>query len=264
MSLIKFKVYFFCFQFCFLHFTLFLFFCFVFVLWRFQHLSNCSWKHQLLGNIWKCSCTSCLTVKPPWSQQWEELAHSFRMKSWMFSSRAEFTSPPASTINGDNFSFNQAFFSERPLHLWCSTVKLKAGRKCFPTEITFPGIKWCDDRGRREAKRFIKLPLNVNIGFQFHLWCSHDLCLITFRCWRSRVWGGEGGVGLLTDRDVGDCCTHTARFCCQGLHQLLSRLTSGKTEPPLCSTLRRLRASVGNDRATTRSRLGVRGDKWKS
>lgn len=50
-----------------------------------------------------------------------------------------------------------------------------------------------DERGRREAKRFMKLPLKVNMGFKLHLWRCGDLCLISFRCWLAWVWAGKGG-----------------------------------------------------------------------
>lgn len=48
------------------------------------------------------------------------------------------------------------------------------------------------ERGRREAKRFMKLPLKVSMGFTLRLHCCEDLRLISFRCCLAWVWLWEG------------------------------------------------------------------------
>lgn len=57
----------------------------------------------------------------------------------------------------------------------------------------------------------MKRSLNVSVGFKLLLWCSVDLCLITFRCWLPWIWVEDGrrGVEVLAGSGVGDYFTHT-------------------------------------------------------
>lgn len=67
------------------------------------------------------------------------------------------------------------------------------------------------DLRKERKKRFMKRSLNVSVGFKLLLWCSVDLCLITFRCWLPWIWVEDGrrGVEVLAGSWVGDYFTHT-------------------------------------------------------
>lgn len=79
------------------------------------------------------------------------------------------------------------------LHLFSKPVKFRyfvnsRGANVFILEQHSVGyIRNVDEKGRREAKRFMKLPLKVSMGFKLHLWRGGDLCLISFRCWLAWV-----------------------------------------------------------------------------
>lgn len=51
---------------------------------------------------------------------------------------------------------------------------------------------WKKRMGKKRSKRFMKLPLKVNMGFKLRLRCCEDLRLISFRCWLAGVWLREG------------------------------------------------------------------------
>lgn len=88
--------------------------------------------------------------------------------------------------------------------------------------------------GRRGAKRFMKLPLKVNMGLRLHLWHCEDLRLISFRCW------------LASALRLRAASAHTYAlmrpFCSHSIFQmsLFTEASSGlvsvgkKTELPLC------------------------------
>lgn len=80
--------------------------------------------------------------------------------------------------------------------------------KCFQSCATY--MRNVDLRKERK-KRFMKRSLNVSVGFKLLLWCSVDLCLITFRCWLPWIWVEDGrrGVEVLAGSWVGDYFTHT-------------------------------------------------------
>ena len=68
-------------------------------------------------------------------------------------------------------------------------------------------IRNVDEGRRRGAKRFMKLPLKVNMGFELHLWRCGDLCLISFRCWLALGFGLEGGVLSLSHTHIHTPCS---------------------------------------------------------
>lgn len=89
------------------------------------------------------------------------------------------------------------------------------------------------ERGRREAKRFMKLPLKVSVGFRLRLHCCEDLRLISFRCCLAWVWLWEGThiFAVITDASVGFAWKNRTAFVptfwltsCGCLHQLTDNM----------------------------------------
>lgn len=163
-----------------------------FYFWLFLTIDNFNkiLKKNLLHNkIWWVWCNWNLTPLHK-----AQFTHSCKMNSFRFCLHAS-----------SRHRINIYLFSCM-LHL-CSTQEFKHSVHRLANVFIFK-IGMLERRGRREVKRFMKLPLKVNMGFKLHLWRCEDLCLISFRCWLAWVWAGEGsGV---------DCThTHTHILCSQ-------------------------------------------------
>ena len=131
-------------------------------------------------------------------------------------------------------------------------------------------IRNVDERGRRGAKRFMKLPLKVNMGFGLHLWRCGDLCLISFRCWLALGFGPRRGGSLSHTHTHTHTHTHirTHPACGPFLLSVFTNasvcLASGETELPLCPPLKWFHVAVRYASTTTHSPSGASRDKWKS
>lgn len=107
--------------------------------------------------------------------------------------------------------------------------------------------------GRRGAKRFMKLPLKVNMGLRLHLWHCEDLRLISFRCWLAsafRLWAASAHTYALMLPLYSHSIFQMSLFA-----EAPSGLVAGeKTELALCPPLKTT-LSAWNSCAITRRQM---------
>lgn len=76
------------------------------------------------------------------------------------------------------------------------------------TSLRAASVGMLTSEGRRGAKRFMKLPLKVNMGLRLHPWHCEDFRLISFRCWPAsacRLWAASAHTYAL----MSPFCSHS-------------------------------------------------------